>query len=543
MQDDRLQELKSELERRRMLKSELERRRSMNAPQQEKGMLETLGFTGGKPQGIGDILRQDINIPENSPGIRGIQGAQDAIRELMTLGMVPIKPQAQGTAYNVGKGIGNVAGFLGGGELADIARLGAGASKIGQIPGIKKGLGFLENSPAIKRILGAGAFGAAENPEDRLRGAELGAGLGAGGEALATGIKAAPQLLESFKPNKYAEEILKNLGKSSLKGENIETGIGEESNALSRNSKETAKDISNKYKELKEIGSGKYDVALGGTDSVGSRVMEIRPKGKELEEIKSSLFTPKVLNTFDKKTSDLLEDFANNPTVKNAHEFQSQLGYKIRDLEKQDASKGLSIADKKILDRYKEGQNTIKGLIQKELEQAGEQSGKNYLEPYLEANRFHYENVVPFRHPLVSKIAKGEVKFPRNISNIFKNPEEDIQKIVEHLGPEFKNKIIFSELGKLKGKGLTSDKLLKAKEELDKKGLTEYITPELQEQFEHLGKKGKNLEIAKRIGGAVGGLGLGSLFPGSLGKELGAIGGYALAPAIEKLIQALSKGK
>ncbi len=101
---------------------------------------------------------------------------------------------------------------------------------------------------------------------------------------------------------------------------------------------------------------------------------------------------------------------------------------------------------------------------------------------------------------------------------IFRNPEAPINKLMEDLPRDASNRIIYSELGKYKGKG--PDKLLSAFQGLESKGLSSYVNPELTEQISQLAEKNarensRNIAIrgAQKIGGALAGATLASMTP------------------------------
>ena len=512
---------KKELLNREALQNQLGQRGVSADETQSQGLLDKLGFHPDmKLRNPLDLIKQDVNQASKfatSPGIRGLQGAQDAIRSAMTLGLVPIKPQGEGTAYNIGKGIGELGAFAGGGELADLARLGLTGARAGQIPGIKQGLQFLEKSPEIKRLLGATSFGAIAEPEDRLKGALTGLGLGGAGEAIRAGSK----LIESLRPGEHAKNLLETLGNNA---------------SLEENAKSIASAIKNKAEEIKNIGKEKYDAIFNDSNNLGKRRI-LSSNEKE----KSSLIPKDISETFDRKLESLNKDFSESPTLGNAQDLQSQLGTTIRKLKKMDNEGKLSIADRRIMQGYEQAQNTVKDQISNFLSNAEQEYNIPYKNLYDEASQYHLENVIPYKEsPNISKISKGKITNPRNIQNIFKNPEENIQKITEDLGNDFKNKILYAELGKHK-QGLDPEKLLKNIEKLDEKGLSHYVSPETSELVSALENKLRNRNIARNVAGVVGGAALGGLAPIPYAKEIGGLGGYFLAPHIGKILSKIAR--
>src|SRR5437868_9196391 len=102
-------------------------------------------------------------------------GAGDALRDLISLGYTKGHPTSSGKAYEGGRLLGNIGGFIGGGELLEAAPV---VSKVAEA------FGKIPYGQIAKRMAGSGLFGAIENPEDRLQGYKQGLVSGAAGEAL-----------------------------------------------------------------------------------------------------------------------------------------------------------------------------------------------------------------------------------------------------------------------------------------------------------------------------------------------------------------------
>jgi hypothetical protein len=180
----------------------------------------------------------------------------------------------QGGAYNMGNIAGNVASPLAFGELLAPLKLGQMAEAL---PGI------LKSAP---QIAGWSALGAAGNPNNLQKGLAEGAIGGAIGESVAplakgTG-KLADYLSEKFYPEKFSKELV-----DQLRGNYTST-------------KQTATDmynnVINKYKD--------------------SQIID-----KDL--LKNNPIINKDL--LKGKTSDLYNNFYNDPSVYNAHKLQSEL--------------------------------------------------------------------------------------------------------------------------------------------------------------------------------------------------------------------------
>jgi hypothetical protein len=486
------EELEQEMQRRQAIKNEAIRRHLIPQEEQEQA-----------PQGrFQQYLQEQLQDVANSPGMHAIQGAQVGLPSALTLGQYKPQERGEGIAYDIGKLLGKGVGYGLTGEAASLA------------PGL-----------------------AALSPARALAGT---------GSTLAKGA-------EMFQPNKYAENILSDLVKSSrggdntnipqegLQGEPVNLEVSEKlptssediRKALSTNSREAAKDIQGLFNKHSEIDKANYERALNNNGISDHRFTQ---------NIKS-LIPKDVVKSFDHDIGDLYKEFTNESTIKNAHELQKQLGFSIRQLENTNAKSGLGPADQKVLQGYRKAQNLIKSTMSNELSKLGEEHGVDYIGPLNAANKYHFENIVPFKlNSKISQIAKGKINNPGNLTSIFKHPEEHITKIAEELGEPFKNKLIYGELGKIKGK-MTNEKLHKAVEDLDKKGLSDYVSEELTNKFDKLERKTKTQNIVKGMAGGVGGAILGNLLPIPGGKEIGAIAGYAAAPAIEKLLASLMKNR
>ena len=383
-------------------------------------------------------------------------------------------------------------------------------AEIGAIPKIEN---FL--SSTLSKGLAPSLYGAAteENP---LTGALEGFAAGGVGH----GIKSAPNLIEGLRPKKQAENLLETIGK----GRNLE-----------ENAKSIAKDIREKFKENKNISGENYDLVFN-THGLGNRELPLSGIQR-----KTGIIPKAIVDTFDSKLENLYDDFLSSPTFKNAHELQSQLGSSIRKLQKQDQVKGLTLADQKILSKYVDAQNNIQEKLRSGLKSVTNEHGTPLSDLYDQANFYHVNNVVPYKEtPNISKIATGKVKNPRNVQEIFKNPEEHVEKILGHLNDDFKNKILYSELGKHS----SPEAILSASKKLDEKGLNTYLNPEISKQLDLLAQKTKSKNFARAAGGALGGAAVGHFLPFPLAKELAPVLGAVLAsPSLKNALSAMFKGK
>jgi hypothetical protein len=209
-----------------------------------------------------------------------LAGAGDALTSTYTAGLY--NPQGgSGPAYNIGKGLGNIGGFLAGGELLDAARLGSEALPyIGQAAKAIGGSEFLPT--AVRHVLGGSIYGTATNPEDRLRGMRQGGLESALFETAPVTVRLLGKGAEFLNPQKFTNSLV----------ENIKNDYGV--------SKELA---SNQYEPVrKQFGESKIIPSL--YNSLGDEVTKYYgPAVKKVENV-----------------------FLKEPIFENAHKLQQQLG-------------------------------------------------------------------------------------------------------------------------------------------------------------------------------------------------------------------------
>jgi len=220
-------------------------------------------------------------ITESAP-FNALLGAGDSLRDLLSLGYTKGRPTGEGTAYKVGNVLGDIGGFVGGGELLDAARAGLTAA-----PAIGRGAQWLgkEGIPSLtKRLTGSSIFGAVENPEERLKGAGQGLAYGALGEALTAPFQGIGKLAEITNPIKYS-------------------------------AKEAGK-IRNEYQLAKLKQAEAYAPV---TAKYGDSWLTPKPESYlGFKEGEKKYFTPEVKKVY--------KDFLDDPSFGNLHKLQSQMG-------------------------------------------------------------------------------------------------------------------------------------------------------------------------------------------------------------------------
>ncbi len=336
---------------------------------ESSGLMEQLGFSGGKPQSLGSIFSEDAKTAANSPGMHALQGAQDAIQQMMSLGLLPIKPQGEGTAYDIGKGVGNIAGFVGGGELL---------SPLAKALPLLRGTGL---TGSIARNLSGGALaGMAENPDDRLKGATTGAALQGALDAVGLPFKAVKPLAELFNPKKFSGETLDSLRNALAESEKKELLAYEPFNRIAKNH---------------ELGDA--------------------PNFLETLDENASQFG----NEVNKK----YRAFNKSPTLDKAHSLQSEMFKSI----KQESSK----LDPNY-DKIKALQESRKGL-QKDILEGLRAIDKDAYEGYKKGADIHKKEVSPYYSTSsLQELLKGDVEDvePKRLYDALKQAKESKNKLI-----------------------------------------------------------------------------------------------------------------
>lgn len=230
--------------------------------------------------------------------------------------------------------------------------------------------------------------------------------------------------------------------------------------------------------------------------------------------------------------NDMHQAFLQNPTLQNAHNLQSQLGASVRDFQGMAAKGNLTTADRINMQNYQRAQNAVLSDTNDFLEAQQPGLGAQYTA----ANANYAQNVAPYKsNPAISKIATGDVDYPKNINTIFAKPTAAIQKIVQDLGPSANDKILYNQLGTPQNSA-TPEKLQAAMMNLDKQGLSNYLTPDHLDFQTALNQKITNRNTAQHVAGMLGGAvaahPLGEGFPGAAEIVGGMIGNSVLPPVI-----------
>lgn len=315
-------------------------------------------------------------------GLNAVLGAGDAINNLpraLANMLAPKNMQApmvqtgdpQNFGYTAGKIGGDIAGFFGGGEALDATR---GASEV--IPYIGKLAEMLGKSgigESANRIAGSSLYGASQNPDDRTTGAIQGGIAGAVGEALPFAVKGVGSLAELSNPVEYTKQL--------------------------------AKSIAANYKKSTQEASRLYGPVL---EKHGA----MRIKKPDIWRIFTSADSPGIYDNlssgivkkyYDVGLKDLHNQFIKNPTFKNAHDLQSQLGIEIRGMQAGKSSQEAATR-KEIMALGK-----VRSALQEDMNAYLEEKDPSMKQMYQEGSDLFREQVAPYRsNRNIQKIAEGK---------------------------------------------------------------------------------------------------------------------------------------
>lgn len=472
-----------------------------------RGFLDQV--TNLSPQQFGQTT-----FPSAGEGLQNLgnigRGAYDAFRNNLTNAAniapgVNIAPSqsGEGPAYEFGGGLGEIGSFLAGGELLKgLQGAAKGLPYVGKVAQALEG-GKLQDM--LRRGIGSAIYGYGTNPENREREALLGAGLSGILDAVPMVGALAKPLREKIRPAKHARELMQELGGGQ---------------SLDQNAKSLANDIKKAYERRVEEGHELYNPVF---DNLGGSYLY--SPDRQIES-NYSLIPQKILKK-DLEVRELNKTFAENPTLKNAHDLQSQLGTVVRRLKAEGKRNGLGTAGHNALIGFGRAQDAIQKDIHSFLSSS---ENPNLSNKYYEATENWKNNVVPYiENPGIREIAKGDIENPGTIMSIFERPEKNTLRVIEDMGPSASNKIIYSEIGKIR-KNFTPESLVNAMDRLEAKGLGAYLSEDLISKIADMHQKINARNLAQRGAGMLGGAILGGGFT-PVGAGLAAAGA-AINPAI-----------
>lgn len=302
----------------------------------------------------------DQSAEQPNPLFNFLAGAGGAIQDnlaALPFSPIPKAPPAQGIAGGIGNVAGNIASFLGGGELLEGARAAAEAlPTLGQLAKALSGEGV---SGLARRIIGTSLGGALENSKDRLQGATKGALLGSLGESVPLGLQALGKTAEFISPQSFTNDLVQSIKKN--------------------------------YQLSKQQAKQYYDAIFN-------------PIGQEkIVQNEYAQLNPEYFHTYDAKLKELHRKFINHPTLEAAHQLQSQIGSKMAQLQ----TKAQDIATSNAMTDLSKARSTL----QEDITQFLQQHFPTLAKQHQIASQFFKQSVIPYRsQPFVSDISTGEIK-------------------------------------------------------------------------------------------------------------------------------------
>lgn len=451
-------------------------------------------------------------------------------------GQLPAVPQGQGIAYGAGEIAGNVAPFLAGGAALDAGRAALAARNLPLVSQAADWLGGSKLLPTLTRqAMGNFSWGALTNPQDRTMGAVKGATIGAPLSALPFAPAAISKFSAMVKPQPLADQIssqISELGNTQPLVDQIKDQLSNGGNSLEDSGKSLAQNIQNTYaNKVADIGS-RFNTVL---DQVGDNILypstsiwsTKAPAGlyQNLPDETKSIFAGDI-KKLDKA-------FSSNPTFENANELQKQLGSEIGALQYRQRISGLDTNQANQLSAYAEARNAL----------------KNDMNSFLENNRPDLQNVwnnsidrwrdeiIPYHvDQNIKDMAQGNLTNPTlsNIVSAFKNPEPEMQQIVNELPDSARNSILYAKLGTTTAQK-SADNLIKSFQQLDQQGLGSYapqsladqinklnLSSQIQNNFKHALKTGDPEDLIEASDNLIKS-GKGELIPQTLHDQLAAL--------------------
>lgn len=431
-----------------------------------------------------------VNRIANSSPVNFILGAGHPFNNLLTQGynklygqnLQPANfPDAEKTlAYKAGNLSGDVASMVGGGELGSMAMEG--------LPLVSNAAAYIPK--AMQRVAGMAGVGAASDPNSK-EGALTGGLSQTAFEAVPYAGKAIGAAYNYAQPQKYLGKILDNLSGG--------TGLGIEDNG-----KLLAQNIRNAYNSARQKGKDLYGTIFGDSNISGSDLghTQVSPvigisQRSNYENLGTDAFSD-----YSGETKDAHDNLMKYPTLANAQDLQSKLGSEVGYWQRQ-RFLGDNTAPAKI-NYYASRRDILNNDIRNKLNTIS----PNLANQYDAASNFWRDNVIPFHSDRALKdIAQGNETNPSTgtIKGIFANPNENIQPVVNQIGQEGQNRILFNALGKSTASKNTAN-FNNAIDRLDEQGLQSYYdnNPELQQQVSSL----KSRNVAKNVAEGAAGLGI-----------------------------------
>jgi len=525
--DNYKQDAYKELARRELSRRNEEKKSSLlqnaaeDVNQYIKKPVESLGrsardFIGGGIQGLANIPPNLYNL---GAWVANKLGAN--LPKSPTLDFVPHSPSAE---------VGDIASFFAGPGLiksgVQIPRVISAINRLEQIPHVAKALksasDIFSKSPTLTNIGTNSILGGAYSPDNPLAGIALGGVGGVAGEGagkLYKYIKESPNISKvpaniyndtknSLKNNELLQNIY-NKFDPKMHQNHIENLLSSGSNNFAENGRNLASDLRNAYNMRKEESSVFFNHVMknAGNEHIyePSRMITSTPFGGD--------------KTIGKlKNLDLDEPykiFQENPTLSNAHQLRQQIGSMQSKLEKnpfKDKQQDLELG------KLKSGYSQLTNDMYKFLEKRDALGNQPLLPMFQRGIDLHRENVAPFlKNDLIREATQEGHTDVKNLHSAFEYPSNkinkegiekvgDINKIIQDLPTESKNRILFGAIG---GSKQNPEKLLNKLLTIKSKGYESYFTPELKHHISEMQSKLGNRAKVKKYSSALGAAGIG----------------------------------
>lgn len=295
-----------------------------------------------------------------------------------------------------------------------------------------------------------------------------------------------PTFLNEKQPEPLSGKITEDLSHNIMGNRNLE-----------QSGKELASHVHDTYQHIKEQHSAEFDKIFNSpTGEISYHTDEpILVKDKLMHD-SSYRRNDYLAESKDKNLKLLDEKFMNHPSVENGHKLQSELGSEVGYLKRQRENNLLDAEGKNRLNSYIQAQNAIQQDIRAEMHNISPE----LMESYDTARDEWRKNVIPYHTDKdLREIAEGRIKNPtaESVTGIFKNPEENINKVVADLPRESKDRIMHIALGKVK-EDIKPEELLSARKSLDTNGLSSYVNPEHEQGFRNL-RSNLQLEAERKL--------------------------------------------
>lgn len=466
-----------------------------------------------------NFVEQNFNktIKENlvDPALGAIQGISNIPSNAANLGIwaanklpgvnIPKVPTFDVAPHTLQSDVGELGSFFAGGgilkALKSIPELAHTANASMKIPIIAHGFNAAKNliskNPLTSKIIGNSLLGGVYSPDNPILGMSLGGSVPVIGKGIQKGLNGIKNiilenpkinnLLNKFMPESHAENIINKLGQGK---------------SIDENSKSLINDIRNSYDARNEESSSFLNHALdrAGKEEIYEHVNPLISTALD----KNSYILGKIK---DLNVGDLYDTFKNKPSFINAHNLKSELGVMIGDLQKKP---GKTIDEVNEIRKIKRVRDSLGKDIDTFLQKRDLNSNETLSPMYKKGIDLYRENVAPYlSNTKLRNIVRDRKEMVKNVHNIFDTPSDiidkktgelkigPINKIIQDLPPESKNKIIYNAIGGVQN---SANSLLKKLSKIENKGFSKYFSPELKEDINALNEKVYNKRNAKNIG-------------------------------------------